>query len=210
MVGLPVPATAGFVLAGGRSSRMGRDKALLPLDGEPLVARIARRVAAAAGSVAIVGPADRYASLGFEVVPDRLPGAGPLGGIDTALALGRAKWNLVVACDLPAVAPAFLAALLERAQASHADCVMPRSDRPEPLCAVYSLSAAIPIRAALSAGIRKVTQALTALSVDWYEVDQPGILTNLNTPHDWEVSWPIRFHTTSSSAMCIRRLIARF
>ena len=165
---------------------MGRDKALLSLDGEPLLVRMAHRVAKVAGSVVIVGPAERYAHLGFEVVPDRILGAGPLGGIDTALALGRAKWNLVVACDLPAVAPAFLAALLERTRESQADCVMPRSDRPEPLCAVYSLSAAPAIRAALDAGIRKVTEALAGLAIDWYEVDRSGILANLNTPHDWE------------------------
>ena len=165
---------------------MGRDKALLSLDGEPLLVRMAHRVAEVAGSVVVVGPAERYAHLGFEVVPDRVPGAGPLGGIDTVLALGRGNWNLVVACDLPAVAPTFLAALLERTRKSQADCVMPRSDRPEPLCAVYSLSAAPAIRTALDAGVRKITQALTALAIDWYEVDRPGILTNLNTPHDWE------------------------
>jgi molybdopterin-guanine dinucleotide biosynthesis protein A len=86
-----VAARAGFVLAGGRSSRMGRDKALLTIDGEALLTRVARQVAAVAGSVTVIGPPERYSHLSLEVVPDRTPGAGPLGGIDTALGLGRAE-----------------------------------------------------------------------------------------------------------------------
>ena len=78
--------TAGFVLAGGRSSRMGRDKSLLELDGEALVARAARRVEAAAGCVAIVGHVGRHGHFGWPVVADLRPGEGPLAGIEAALA----------------------------------------------------------------------------------------------------------------------------
>jgi molybdopterin-guanine dinucleotide biosynthesis protein A len=179
-------STAGFVLAGGQSRRMGRDKALLVVNNEPMLARVARQVQAAAGSAAIIGPPGRYAHLGFEVIGDRVPGSGPLGGIDTALSLGRAWWNLILACDLPFVGPEMLEALLERARGSAALCVVPHSDRPEPLCAVYSLAAAAAIRSAFDGGVRKITDALEGLPVEWHRVEHERALTNLNTADDWE------------------------
>ena len=66
---------AGFVLAGGRSSRMGRDKALLPLDGHTLVDHIAGLVQRAAGNVTLIGPPERYATLGYPVIPDLIDNA---------------------------------------------------------------------------------------------------------------------------------------
>jgi molybdopterin-guanine dinucleotide biosynthesis protein A len=177
---------AGFVLAGGISSRMGRDKALIELNGETLLVRAARLVGQLTGSVTVVGPLERYSGLGFTVVPDRVQGAGPLGGIDTALGRRQAQWNLILACDLPAVETGLLGELIRRACGSSADCIIPRSDRPEPLCAVYSLSAAPHIRRAVDAGVRKITDALEDLAVDWYDVGHSRLLTNVNTMRDLE------------------------
>jgi len=73
---------AGYVLVGGRSSRMGRDKALLPFRGEPLACSVARQVELAAGSVVMVGDPDLYGSLRYPVIPDAFPGEGPLSGIN--------------------------------------------------------------------------------------------------------------------------------
>src|SRR5579871_469780 len=108
---------AGFVLAGGRSSRMGRDKALLSFQGVPLVARVAEMVAQAAGSAVVIGDPGKYGGLGYAVVPDRRQGLGPLAGIEAALDFSTADWNLVLACDMPDVSAAFLRALLETAAA---------------------------------------------------------------------------------------------
>src|SRR6476619_4706690 len=93
---------ASFVLAGGRSSRMGTNKALLPYRAGTLVERIAAEVQAAAGSVTVVGPPEIYAPLGLTAIPDLRPGLGPLGGIVTALTATAASLSLIVACDLPA------------------------------------------------------------------------------------------------------------
>jgi molybdopterin-guanine dinucleotide biosynthesis protein A len=95
----PGIARAGFVLVGGNSSRMGRDKARLPFHGTTLVEHVASTVADAAGSVTLVGAPERYASLGFPMLVDSRTGAGPLAGIHTALASSPAAWNLIVACD---------------------------------------------------------------------------------------------------------------
>ena len=180
--------TAGFVLAGGRSSRMGRDKSLLELEGEALVERAARRVAAAAGSVALVGDAGRHAKFGWPVVVDLRPGQGPLGGIESALASPFAgQWNLIVACDLPELTAGFLRRLLDTAEASGCDALLPHTSggRPQPLCAVYRRSARQALEERFRTGTRKVTLALEELVVHRLEVSEVLQFQNVNTPEDW-------------------------
>src|SRR5437868_193761 len=92
---------AGFLLAGGRSSRMGRDKALLAVGNSTLLEIVAARVRDAAGSVIVIGPPDHYAYLGLTVQADLIPDCGPLGAVYTALKTSEADWNLLVACDMP-------------------------------------------------------------------------------------------------------------
>src|ERR1700678_2887073 len=129
---------AGFVLVGGASRRMGRDKALLPLHGASMVETVAAQVQAAAGSVTLIGPVQKYAHLGFPILPDAIENCGPLGGLYTALQNTNADWNVLVACDMPDVTAAFLTQLLAAAEASGADCVVPEIDgKIHPLCAAY-------------------------------------------------------------------------
>jgi len=179
---------AGFVLVGGRSSRMGRDKALLPFRGGTLAGHVAAAVAEAAGSVTLVGDPREYGFLGLPVIPDRLRGAGPLAGIQAALDASKAGWNLVVACDMPGVNAGFLARLLEAARSTQADCLLPagRSGLPEPLCAVYHRRCLPVIGAALARRVRKVTDALAGLDVRMWPVDTGEWLANMNTPQEWE------------------------
>jgi|SRR5215471_7916530 len=171
---------SGYVLVGGRSTRMGRDKAGLPFRGGTLAESIAREVALAAGSVTLVGDANRG-------IPDLYPGEGPLGGILTALAHTAADWNLIVACDMPNAEAAFLRRLLESARESGADALLPcgPAGLPEPLCAVYHRRARPAIAAQFAAGVRKVTAALEGLHVVALEVTDDAMFQNLNTPQDW-------------------------
>src|SRR5205085_12240677 len=115
---------AGFVLVGGRSSRMGRDKALLPYQSKTLLEYVAEQVLGAAGNVTLIGDPECYGRLGYPVYPDRVPECGPLGGIYTALSLSAGVWNLIAACDLPGIRTGHLQQILECADAA-VDCVVP-------------------------------------------------------------------------------------
>ena len=178
---------AGFVLAGGRSSRMGRDKALLPFKGRTLVEHIAAAVSLVTGDVSLVAGPGRYHNLGYPVVADVFPACGPLSGIHAALTASRAEWNLIVACDMPEVTAEFLELLLVRAESGDADAVLPSgvSGRPEPLCAAYRRRSVEPIASALTQGIRKVTDALGGLDIDIWHVPHSRFFHNLNTVEDW-------------------------
>jgi molybdopterin-guanine dinucleotide biosynthesis protein A len=178
---------AGFVLAGGKSSRMGSDKALLPYRGRTLVEHVASEVREAAGSITLVGDPARYSYLGYPVIADIFPGCGPLSGIHAALAASPADWNLIVACDLPEVTAEFLSRLLERAESGTAQAVLPAgpSGMPEPLCAAYHRHAVEAVAAALRSGTRKVLDGLAGLEIDLWRVPDTGCFHNLNTPQDW-------------------------
>ncbi|MCS7050494.1 MAG: molybdenum cofactor guanylyltransferase, partial [Thermomicrobium sp.] len=106
-------STSVAILAGGQSRRMGRDKALLDFHGEPLLGRVLRRVRPLTDDLFIVA-SDRpaYLQFGVPVVPDRIPDAGPLGGIYSALLSARHEYCLVLSCDLPFVDPLLLQGLL--------------------------------------------------------------------------------------------------
>ena len=130
------------ILAGGKSTRMVRDKAWLEVGGQILLARqiqLARE--AGAGQVFISGPADRhYADFGCPLLPDRFEGAGPLAGIESALAVGASPVLLVLAVDLPQMS----AEWLRRVATEYADdlgVIPKRNEGIEPLAAYYPKSA---------------------------------------------------------------------
>jgi molybdenum cofactor guanylyltransferase len=166
---------------------MGRDKALLPFRGGALAGHVAAAVADAAGSAVLIGDPQKYGHLGYPVLPDRSPGAGPLGGIESALNYTAADWNLVLACDMPDVSAEFLRGLLDAAERLNADALVPAgpSGRLEPLSAVYHRRCLATIHRALEAGVRKVTAALAGLEVARLAVDDGACFENLNTPEEW-------------------------
>jgi molybdenum cofactor guanylyltransferase len=188
------PQVGGFVLAGGKSSRMGVDKALLEISGVSLLARAAGLLQSVTGEPKIVASPSVYGSLGLPLVADDWPDCGPLGGIATVLRVSRTPWNLILACDLPYLTKPWLDFLIERALKSKADAVVPRSERGvEPLCAMYHKNAEQGIRAAVEGGVRKVTDALASLRVEyvepreWKAFASEGLLfKNVNSPADYE------------------------
>ena len=191
-----VAEVSGFVLAGGESLRMGQDKALLELAGVAMVVRTARLVESVAGTAVVIAGAKPYELLGLRMIGDDWPGAGPLGGIATALRVANTAWSLVVACDLPYLTKNWLDYMVQRAISSAADAVLPMNDRgAEPLCAMYHKRCEVSIRGALDRGIRKVTDGLAELRIEpiepaeWKSFDRDGLLfKNMNSPADYELA----------------------
>ena len=183
----PLPITS-YILAGGESSRMGRDKALLPVGSGLLIHSVAAAVAEAAGKVRIVAPIHRYRELPYEVIDDLYPGLGPVGGICTALRNSRTPWNLIVACDMPTLAPHVIERLCTVALESEADAVIPETPdgRQHPLCAVYHQQALAKLEAALAQRTLKLMCALESLTVTRLPFDDAGWSRNLNTVADWQ------------------------
>src|SRR5262249_18430017 len=104
---------------------MGRNKAFLPYQGGVLASYVADCVRAAAGDVTLIGDPATYAAIGYPVIPDLTPGAGPLGGIHTALRHTCCDWNLVVACDMPGISTEFLSQLMAAAARSAPGALIP-------------------------------------------------------------------------------------
>jgi molybdopterin-guanine dinucleotide biosynthesis protein A len=193
---------AAFILAGGISSRMRREKSLLEFAGEPLIVRTARLIDPLIAELNVIGPPERYAPLGLNAIGDLNLGRSegleavqtPLAGIATALNATKMPWNLILACDLPYLTAKWLDWLLKRATDSSSQIVMPRTSRgPEPLAAVYRRECAAPIIAAIQRGVRKVTDAIAEFQIeylsesDWSELDPEGlVLKNMNVPSDYE------------------------
>jgi len=175
------------VLVGGRSRRMGSDKALLRYRGTTLLETVAEVVSQAAGRPLLVGNRDRYNGLGYEVIPDLHPGEGPLGGVLTALHNSSAQWNLIVACDMPGLTGEFLARLMEAAERSGGDVLAPvgPGGNIEPLCAVYRQSARPGLERAFGRGVRQMRAALEEVRTVTHFVPELARFQNVNTPGDW-------------------------
>lgn len=206
------PRISGIVLAGGKSRRMGRDKAFLDFGGMPLIARVIERVRRVCTEVIIVAnDVDAYAHLGARVVKDVYPGKGSLGGIYSGLLAAREEHALVVACDLPFLNETLLRYLI--ALASQADVVIPRAHAPrgsaqyatrytqldvkesglQATHAIYSKRCLEPIRARLLANDLRIINFFDEVRVRVVEPEeiapfdpQGWSFFNVNTPEDLE------------------------
>lgn len=185
----------GVVFCGGKSSRMGADKALL-LDakGRALIERALATLEPWVDDLCIAcGPTARYGEFGRRQVLDRIADGGPLAGLEAALSAATTPWIYALACDLPRADGAMFARLLERAQRENLDaCWLSTSAGDEPLFAVYSTRCLPAVRAALDAGQRRMIsfhdrsvdgRALRVGSERW---DAEDLAFNVNTPADWD------------------------
>jgi len=189
-------AVGGYVLVGGESRRMGREKALLELNSVPLALRAAELLRPHVAEVTLLGPPERFAHLGVRVLADRSPGRGPLEALCAALVSSPYEWNLFLAGDLPFLEGKFLEALVQRALPGQAQAVVPRTaDGWQPLCAAYHRSCVPVMEQGLTrepAGIVEVLPALEVDAIEGEELARLGfserIFRNLNTPGDWETA----------------------
>lgn len=183
----------GFVLAGGKSTRMGEDKAALSVGGQTLLDTALAAVRAVAREVYIVGSPELYSGHG-RTFADIFPGCGPLGGIHTALSHTTTEFNLILAVDTPFLSAKLLAYLAERALESRAMVTAPVIKAyPQPLCAVYARDFLSIAATALKAGNYKIVPLFPegrTLPIEEAELARfaftAEMFDNLNTREDLE------------------------
>ena len=180
-----------FILAGGQSTRMGRDKALLGFHGRPLIENMLTKLRTLGFSPRIVGSRPDLAGYA-PIIPDNYPGSGPLAGIEAALAASNDYLNLFLPVDLPLLPAEFLRWMTARALQTSALATIPRLEgRPQPLCAVYHHALLPDARSALAARKPKVMRAVehaaseSRLKIDLFDVE---IAAASLTP---SVDWPL-------------------
>lgn len=192
----PADVTA-VILAGGMSRRLGRNKALEPFQGEPLIRRVIRRMGRVAPNIIIVAnDRERVAELDLpdNVTPviDLYPCKGSLGGIYTGLAAAPTDWSVFCACDMPFPSPTLYRALLSNRDDNAA--VVPVVDgRPEPIHAAYSRACLEPIQEKITADRLKISGFFEDVAVHYFTEDRvrdidPHLLSffNINTQQDLE------------------------
>jgi molybdopterin-guanine dinucleotide biosynthesis protein A len=191
MAGQARTGVSGVVLAGGQSRRMGRNKALMELEGRTLIDRVLDRLSRLCDELIVsANDVDPYAHLAARIVRDAIPGRGALSGIHAGLAAMRNETAVVVACDMPFLSLSLLRYMTVVAE--DYDVVVPRLDRYyEPLHAVYSARCIGPIEHLVAEGPQRVvalyervrTREITGDIVRLYGADRSFF--NVNTPQDW-------------------------
>src|ERR671923_2138423 len=186
-------SVTGVILAGGKSRRMGRDKAFLPFGNGLLIGRVIEVVQRVTADVILItNTPEQYQRFGLPMFADVIAEAGSLGGIYTGLVSTKTPYSLCLACDMPFVKPAFLRFLCETA--AEADVVIPRNAEDfQPLCAVYSQVCREPIRQKIEASRLKITGFFDQVRVRIIEgellarYDPHDIMFfNANTPEEYE------------------------
>jgi len=182
----------GLVLMGGASIRMGKNKALLPVGGIPIVQRVINTLEPVCVGIRLIGnDAEPYLHLGRSIIPDVEPNLGPLMGLYSGLLASNNELNLLLACDMPFASQSLLAHLLTLSDGY--DVIIPRTENGlHPLYAVYRRSTCLPaIRAALDSHSRRVISFFDQVRVrevgpdELQIVDPDGIsFMNVNTPEE--------------------------
>jgi len=184
------------IQAGGQSRRMGRDKALLPFLGEPLIRRVLRRLAPIADELLVTTnkPAD-YAMLDVPLIPDRIPGRGALGGLLTALSAARYPYVAVVACDMPFANPDLVYYQYTQLANSSYDAIIPQTAGGlEPFHAVYRRETCLPaIRTVIGEDRWRVDSWFAEVDIHFLSPEVVAALDpdgftfwNVNTPEEFK------------------------
>ena len=181
----------GFILSGGQSRRMGRDKCELTLDGQTFVERISDRMKRVTSSIKVVGRLVGQSRLSH--VTDVYPGWGALGGVHAALANCSGEWALVVACDFPFVTTDLFARMENLSSGFDAAAPVQADGVPQPLCTLYRVEPCLAqAEQLIKSGERKPIALLQSVRTRWIAFEELAELEgsesffyNINTPEDY-------------------------
>lgn len=189
-----VPRATAVILAGGSSSRMGRDKAMMPAAGpaadkasRPMVEVILAQLRGLFTEIIIsADDAARFRYLGLRVVPDRIRHQGPMMAIASAVEASVTDVNFVVACDIPQLDRDLVRRMLLHAVSDNVDIVVPvnAAGKYETLFAVYKKSCLPAIDAAIEEGVRRISDVFARCRVRYVRLQGLSRITNINTPRD--------------------------
>ena len=172
----------GIILAGGKSRRFGRDKALVEIGGQTLLARTVKLLESRCGEIIVVGRQEIACSsnVPLRAVEDTIPDIGPLGGIFTGLTESETDLNVILAVDMPFATPELLDQLV--ISLGEADAAVPKAEgRLQPLCAVYRKRCRPTLKVLLEEGRRAVYGFLDRLSINSVELKNSDMLDDVDT-----------------------------
>jgi len=182
----------GFIAAGGRSSRMGSDKAWLEIGGRPMIEHVIAALLPVTASVAIIANSPEYDRLGFPVFADTHKNVGPLEAIRTALSNSSTPRLVMVACDLPLVSPEFVKFLLSVPSDDQVLVPIGPDGKLEPMCSIYWKETLPVITDLIQQGKRKISllfERVPTRFVSFDEIshlkDSQSFFDNVNTPADY-------------------------
>jgi molybdenum cofactor guanylyltransferase len=197
----------GFIIAGGKSSRMGTEKAFLKVQGKTLIDHAIAQARVISEDILIAGPKETFSAYG-RIVVDVYPGCGPLSGIHAALGRSSTHLNLMLAVDTPFISREFLRYLALEAESSKALVTLPRTkDGLQPLCAIYHKDF-LPIAESALKERKYKLDALFPRSAQTHIIDveseplrkmgfNPAMFDNLNTQEDYERAKSLKFQSAN-------------
>jgi molybdopterin-guanine dinucleotide biosynthesis protein A len=180
---------SGFILAGGKSNRMGTDKAFLLIQEEPLLKRMIRLISPFCKTIAISGQNSGYADFNIEMVPDLYPDCGPISGLISSLKHSSTDWNLLVGVDLPFINEELLQYMIS--QIGQYDCIIPMHDGGmEPLIGLYNRRILPVLEDMIKQGDYKLMRLLSKLNTKTIDCNSliekfPRLFLNINRPEDY-------------------------
>ena len=181
---------SGFILAGGKSRRMGTDKALLTFQGKPLLEHMIGLIEPLCKKVAISGQNPDYTSFGIEMVPDLYIDCGPITGILSALNYSVSDWNLFVSVDVPFVNEELFFLLISNI--GEYDCIIPEhTSGVEPLIGLYHRRILPVVEELIKAGDYRLTNLLSKLNTRYVDCNElikkyPRLFMNINRMEDYQ------------------------
>ena len=179
-----------YILAGGKSSRMGTDKGLLMFNGKAIVQTIIEQLQPAVNKIIIVSNNTAYKKFGLEVIPDLIKDKGPAGGIHAALSHTVSEKIFIVSCDMPNITTDAVQYMIK--QASHSQITLPvNHGKTEPLFGVYSKECLPLCQQLIEQGMIKLQEMVThfdllKINVDNNELFNDSLFLNINDKNDFQ------------------------